>query len=39
MRKLINYIGCRIKITNFSLVDMEKIIFANDFLIEKIVNH
>lgn len=37
MRKLLANIGCRVKVTTFSLEDMEKIIFANDFLIEKIV--
>lgn len=36
MRKLLANIGCRVKVTTFSLEDMEKIIFANDFLIEKI---
>lgn len=38
MRKLLTNVGCRVKVSSFGLEDMEKIIYANDFLIEKIVN-
>lgn len=38
MRKIAAHIGCKAKISTSEFEDMEKIIIANDLLIERVVN-